>query len=186
MENTSESEQSRGVLRLEKSEEVSNTILENSDGDNDGIPTYSVENTEFDSIINEAATSKADKEQQEQSEQLHDHSQKVSKMTTEKASQIALAGLGQIISIASELTGKAIDMPPLPAKLFAMLTAPVIQKHHQKFEVNTDDVDLDSWKPELMALGGVGVAAVPIYLQIAGGEAEEVTSDTKTGGAHGD
>lgn len=177
MENTSENGQSRGVMRLEKSEEVSNTVLENSGVESDGIPTYSVENSELDDLLNEATTTKAEAEQQEKAEQLHGSSQSVSKMTTEKASKIALAGLGQIIGIASELTGKAIDMPPLPAKLFAMLTAPVIQKHHQKFEVNTDDVDLDSWKPELMALGGVGVAAVPIYLQIANGETEEGASN---------
>ena len=162
---------------MEKSEEVSNTILENSSEDNGGIPTYSVENSELDSLIDEATTTKADAEQQEKSEQLHGERQNTSKMTAEKASKIALAGLGQVVAIASDLTGKEIGMPPLAAKLFAMLTAPVIQKHHEKFEVSTDDVDLDSWKPELMALGGVGVAAVPLYLQIANGEIEEEASD---------
>ena len=186
MENTSENEQARGVLRLEKSEEVSNTILENSSEESGGIPTYTTENAELDELLNEASTTKADAEQQEKAEQMHGEPQNTSKMTAEKASKIALAGLSQVIGIASDLTGKEIGMPPLAVKLFTMLTAPVIQKHHQKFEVNTDDVDLDSWKPELMALGGVGVAAVPIYLQITNGEVEETANDNKAGGNHGD
>ena len=182
MKNTSEINESRGVLRLEKSEEVSNTVLENSSEENDGIPTYTTENAELDDLLNEATTTKADAEQQENAEQMHGNSENSKKskgkMSAEQAMKIAMSGLGQRIEMASELTGKQITLGKAPAILFAMLTAPVIMKYESKINIDPNEVDTDSWVPEIMALGGICTAGLPIYLQ--------VSSNEPTGGENGD
>jgi hypothetical protein len=166
LKQVNDSAKSRGELRLEKSEEISNTVLENSKSENDAIPTYAVENSELDDLLNDATATKAEAEQQEKTEQTHGGAQNSSKITAEKAMKIAVTGLNQIVGIASELTGKNIVLGELPTTLFAMLTAPVIQKYQPKFDLDPEGVDLDSWIPEVMALGGVCTAALPIYLQV--------------------
>jgi hypothetical protein len=176
LKQTNENGQSRGVLRLEKSEEVSNMILENSETENDGIPTYSVENSDLDSILDEATTTKAETEQQEKAEQTSDNSQEQSKLSAEDAMGMAVTGLGQITKIASELTGKEIVLGELPTTLFAILTAPLIQKYQPKMTIDPENIDLDSWVPELMALGGIGAAGLPIWLQVSNEEKSEVAT----------
>lgn len=176
MKQDNEIGQSRGELRLEKSEEVSNMILENSGAENDGIPVYAVDNSELDDILNDATTTKAETEQQEKAEQTNDSNQKQSKLSAEEAMKIAVAGLGQITKIASDLTGKEVVLGGLPTTLFAALTAPLIQKYQPKMAVDPDNVNLDSWMPELMALGGATVAGVPIWFQVSNEEKSEVTT----------
>jgi len=171
-----ENGQSRGVLRLEKSEEVSNMILENSETENDGVPIYTVDNSDLDSILDEATTTKAETEQQEKAEQTSDNNQKQSKLSAEDAMGIAVAGLGHVAKIASDLTGKEVVLGELPTTLFAVLTAPLIQKYQPKMTVDPENVNLDSWMPELMALGGVGVAGVPIWFQVNNEEKSEVAT----------
>ena len=88
------------------------------------------------------------------------------KLSNEEAMKIAAMGLGQIAKTASELTGKEIVLGEIPTTLFAVLTAPLIQKYKPKMTINPDGVDLDSWMPEIMALGGACAAGVPIYMQV--------------------
>lgn len=176
MKQGNENEQGRGVLRLEKSDEVSNMILENSETENDGIPMYTVDNSDLDDILNDATTTKAETEQQEKSEQESDSNQKQSKLSAEDAMEMAVTGLGHIAKIASDLSGKEIVLGQLPTTLFAVLTAPLIQKYQPKMAVDPDNVNLDSWMPELMALGGVGAAGLPIWLQVTNEEKSEVTT----------
>lgn len=177
MEQANKDNQSRGVLRLEKSEEVSNMILENTETENDGIPIYTVDNSELDDLLGEATTTKEETKQQEKTEQTSDSKQKQSKVSAEDAMNIAVTGLGQITKIASDLTGKDIVLGELPTTLFAVLTAPLIQKYKPKMTVDPENVNLDSWMPELMALGGVGVAGVPIWFQVNNEETGEVTTN---------
>ena len=59
-----------------------------------------------------------------------------------------------------------------------MLTAPVIMKYESKINIDPNEVDTDSWVPEIMALGGICTARLPIYLQ--------VRSNEPTGGENGD
>jgi len=174
LEKASNNNESRGVLRLEKSEEVSNMILENDNDENGSVPTYTVENSELDDLLGEASATKAETEQQEKAEQSNNEGGNSKKISPEKAMKIAVAGLGQITNIASELTGKEIVLGEIPTTLFAMLTAPLIQKYQPKFDLDPEGVDLDSWVPELMAVGGLGVAGLPIYLQV--NSVEEVKS----------
>jgi len=176
LEQANENEQSRGVLRLEKSEEVSNMILENSKSEDDGIPMYSVDNSELDDLLDDATATKAETEQQEQAEQVNDNGQKQAKVSAQEA-----MSLGQITKIASDLTGKEIVLGEIPTTLFAVLTAPLIQKYKPKMTIDPENVNLDSWMPELMALTGVGVAGVPIWLQVNNEETSEVmTSGDKS------
>ncbi len=178
MEQASENNQSRGVLRLKRSEEVSNMILENSESNNDSIPMYSVDNSELDDILGEATATQAESEQKEKSEHSSNEEQAQTKVSAEQAMGIAIAGLGQITKIASELTGKEIVIGEMPTTIFAVLTAPLIQKYKPKINVNPDGVDLDSWIPEVMAAVGVGVAGLPIWLQVN----NEKTSEVMTSG----
>jgi hypothetical protein len=170
-------EQSRGVLRLEKSEEVSNMILENSKNEDDGIPMYTVDNSELDDFLDEATATQAEAEHQEQAEQTHEQQQKQPKVSAQEAMSIAVAGLGQITKIASDLTGKEIVVGEIPTTLFAILTAPLIQKYKPKMTIDPENVNLDSWMPELMALTGVGVAGVPIWFQVNNEETSEVMTN---------
>jgi hypothetical protein len=64
----------------------------------------------------------------------------------------------------------------LPTTLFAVLTAPLIQKYQPKMTVDPENVNLDTWMPELMALAGVGVAGVPIWFQVSNEEKSEVAT----------
>ena len=178
MEQANENGQSRGVLRLEKSDEVSNMILENSETESDGIPMYTVDNSALDDLLDEATTTKAEAEQQEQAEQTHEQPQKPSKLSAEDAMGMAITGLGHIAKIASDLSGKEIVLGDLPTTLFAVLTAPLIQKYQPKIAIDPENVNLDSWMPELMALGGAGVAGIPIFLQVN----NEATSEVMTNG----
>lgn len=177
MKQDSENKQSRGVLRLEKSEEVSNMILENSETENDGIPTYSVDNSELDDLLGEATTTKAETEQQEKGgcDSPGEQPQQQTKVSAQEAMELAVKGLGQITKIASDMTGKDIVLGELPTMLFSVLTAPLIQKYKPKMTVDPENINLDSWMPELMALGGVGVAGLPIWLQVTNEEKSEVT-----------
>lgn len=164
---------------MEKTEEVSNTILENSEPENDAIPTYAVENSELDELLGEATTTKAETEQQEKEEQAQQQQQKQANVSLEDAMSLAVAGLGQITKVASDITGKEIVLGEIPTTLFAVLTAPLIQKYKPKMAIDPEGVDLDSWMPELMALGGVTAAGLPIWLQVK----DETISE---GGKHGD
>jgi hypothetical protein len=181
LENSSENNQSRGVLRLEKSEDVSNMILENSKNEDDGVPMYTVDNSELDDILGNATTTQADSEQQEKSDcdSPGQQSQKKGAVSIEEALKIAVLGLGQITELASNLTGKEIVIGEMPTTLFAVFTAPLIQKYKPKIDamdVNPKNVDLDSWVPEIMAAVGVGVAAFPVWLQVSSEETSEVSN----------
>jgi hypothetical protein len=171
--------QSRGVLRLEQSEDVSNMILENSKGEDDSIPMYTVDNSELDDLLDEATTTQEETEQQEKSEQAHEQRQSQAKVSAKEAMSIAVTGLGQITKIASDITGKDIVLGELPTTLFAALTAPLIQKYKPKMTVDPENINLDSWVPELMALGGVGVAGLPIWWKVTNEEKSEATRGDK-------
>jgi hypothetical protein len=179
LKQASENSQSRGVLRLEKSEDVSNMILENSKGEDGSIPMYTVDNSELDDLLGEATTTKDETEQQEKSEQAHEQRQSQAKVSAKEAMSIAVAGLGQITKIASDITGKDIVLGELPTTLFAALTAPLIQKYKPKMTVDPENINLDSWVPELMALGGVGVAGLPIWWKVTNEEKSEATRGDK-------
>lgn len=176
MKQASDNGQSRGELRLKKSEEISNVVLENSKEDNDGIPMYSVENSELDGLLDEATTTKAETEQQERTEQTSEGNQKQASVSLKEAMNLAVGGLGQITKVASDITGKEIVLGEIPTTLFAVLTAPLIQKYKPKMTIDPEDVDLDSWMPELMALGGIGAAGLPIWFQVKSEESTEVVN----------
>lgn len=171
LNNTSDGAKDRGVLRLEKSEEVSNTILEDSDGD---TPSYTVDNSELDGLLNDASTSKADTQQQEK-----EHTEKSPPISSEEAIKYAVKGLAQLTKIVNDLSGKNIVLGELPTTLFAVLTAPLIQKYKTKIDIDPQNVDLDSWVPELMAVAAVGVVGLPVWLQTK-------SDDVKGGPKNGD
>ena len=183
MKQANENSQSRGILRLEKSEEVSNMILENSESENDGIPMYSVDNSELDDLLGDATTTKKETAQQGKTEQTSNDGQKQSSVSCDDALKLAVMGLGQITELASNLTGKEILIGEMPTTIFAALTAPLIQKYKPKMDmmdVNPKNVDLDSWMPELMAAVGVGVAGLPIWLQVNSEEVSGVDDNGNT------
>lgn len=178
MEQASNNNQSRGVLRLEKSEEVSDMILENSKEEKDEVPLYTVDNSELDDLLGEATATQAENEQQEKSEydSPGEQSQKQTNVSLEQAMGLAVQGLGQITKIASDLSGKEIVLGELPITIFAALTAPLIQKYKPKVTIDPENVNIDSWMPELMALGGVTAAGIPIWLQVNNEKTSEVTT----------
>ena len=157
--------QSRGKLRLEKSEDIHNTILENSETQNENksesIPVYTVENSELDNLL-EDATKTQEQEQQEQREETQAENDGV---TMAEAMGLSLMALDQVISLVNDNTGRNITLGELPKTLFASLTAPLIQKYKPKIAIDPEGVDLDSWMPEILAAGGIAAAAVPMWWQ---------------------
>lgn len=185
MENTSENGQSRGELRLQKTEEVSNMILENSKPDNDGIPLYTVENSELDGMLNDATETKADKEQDEKAEQNQEKHQKGQVLSAEKASKLALNGLQEFCNGMSSHTGKSLSFGENFVKVFVAATTPVIQKYSRHIDLDPENVNLDSWTPELLALGSISAVGGSTFLQLRKQPPVVVTED-KEGGVNGD
>jgi len=155
----SDNEKSRGELKLENNEAIANTILDSQKSD-DETPLYNVDNSEFEKFINEAE-SKQQKETQGEEQQQSEPS-----LSLHDAMNLALVGLEQITTVVESLTGKPIILGDIPKTLFASLTAPLIQKYKPKIAIDPENVDLDSWLPEMMAAGGICAAGLPIYWQI--------------------
>jgi hypothetical protein len=155
----SDNEKSRGELKIENNEAIANTILDSQKSD-DETPLYNVDNSEFDEFINEAES------KQKQETQGEEEPQSEPSLSLQDAMQLALVGLEQITKVASDLTGKPIILGDIPKTLFASLTAPLIQKYKPKIALDPENVDLDSWIPEMMAAGGICAAGLPMYWQI--------------------
>lgn len=185
MENTSENGQSRGKLRLEKTDEVSNMILEHAEGDNSAIPMYTVENSELDSILGDATQTKAEQAQTEKTEQAQEKQQKGQMLSAEKAAEIALGGLQEFCDAMSSHTGKPLGFGKNFVKVFTAATTPVIQKYSRHVDLDPKNIDLDSWVPELLALGSVSAVGCSTFLQMRKPPPVVDQEDSK-GGVSGD
>lgn len=180
--NGQSSEPSRGEKALDTKADFSNALennIEISTTENAPEYTYSAENSEFNNFINTASTTKAELASQEKKQASESESKY---MSAEQAMDIALTGLAEISEMAQEHTGKKIVFGEKVTMLFAAMTAPVIRKYGAKINIDPENVDLDSWMPEIMALGGVALAGFPMYKQITDPENVLVIED-KT---HGD
>ena len=181
MKQASDSSKSRGELRLENSELISNTILENSKEESTEVPTYNVDysetNPELDDILGDATATKAENEQQASEQQASEQQQKQTNVSLEDAMGLAVAGLNQITKMVSDITGKEVVLGEIPTTLFAVLTAPLIQKYKPKMSIDPENIDLDSWVPEVMACGGACAAGVPIWLQVKSEEKTKAVSN---------
>lgn len=185
MKNTSDSSVSRGTLRLEQTENFENVVLEIPKADNDGIPLYTVENSDLDSILDEATETKADKAQTEKAEQSQEKHQKGQMLSAEKASKLARNGLQEFCNGMSKHTGKSLSFGENFVKVFVAATTPVIQKYSRHIDLDPENVNLDSWTPELLALGSISAVGGSTFLQLRNQPPADVVEDDK-GGVNGD
>lgn len=154
----------RGEVKLNSESEHQNS-LENAAGNSEsqtGVnPTYDAENPELDAMLKDETTTKAEVKQAEQEEKA----KAKALISDEDACNYALMGLGELQGALQHYTGKQIQFGQKSAMMFAALCAPVIQKYGRHLaDFTSNEVDLDSWKPEMMAAGGLAVAAGAAWL----------------------
>lgn len=173
LKNTNENGQSsRGKKALDVKENFENfeniefnseNISENSVVENGTDSTYSAENSELDAMLDDATTTQ---EQHKANERDQQATPKSKYMPVEQAMDISLKGLVGLTKMASEYSGREIEINQNSAMLFATLTAPMIQKYGARINFDPNKVDLESWMPEMMALGGIAVVGYPMFKQM--------------------
>lgn len=170
LNNTNENGQSsRGEQALDIKENFENTefksekISENPAKETGTDSMYSAENSELDAMLDDATTTQ---EQHKANEREQQATPKSKYMPVEQAMDISLKGLVGLTKMASEYSGREIEINQNSAMLFATLTAPMIQKYGAKINFDPNKVDLESWMPEMMALGGVAVVGYPMFKQM--------------------
>lgn len=170
LNNTNENGQSsRGEQALDIKESFENTefksekISEKPAKETGTDSMYSAENSELDAMLDDATTTQKQHKANEREQQA---TPKSKYMPVEQAMDISLKGLVGLTKMASEYSGREIEINQNSAMLFATLTAPMIQKYGAKINFDPNKVDLESWMPEMMALGGVAVVGYPMFKQM--------------------
>lgn len=166
MEQANKNNQSRGVLRLETSEEFKNSNLKKAAEPTEPKASYNAENFELESMLADATATKEDERKSEAEQNQAEQQESSKKMSSDDAAKLAVMGLGQLTNLIAGFSNKEISIPKELTVVFASLTAPLIQKYSTKISLQPDSVDLDSWQPEIMALVGFGVVGLPIYKQM--------------------
>lgn len=123
-------------------------------------PEESDSNPELDALLSEATKTKQEEVQEEREEKASNV------MTDEKAAEIASAGLFGAVGLANEFGGMKIVLPEKTAVVAISLFCPLVKKYGSKIKLDPKGVNLDSWMPELLALGGVGVVGFTINRQL--------------------
>lgn len=138
-----------------------------------------VVNTELDSFVDDAVKTKQESDDELKEEQ---DKEKPLALSEEEAADLALTGLAGAIGLARGFSGKSIEISPQFQMVFAALTTPCLMKYGDKIKKamqSPSKVDLDSWMPEVMALGGVALVGVPMYMQATEPEQPETAKDTE-------
>ena len=117
-------------------------------------------NPELDALLSEATKTKQEEVQEEREEKAS------TVMTDEKAAEIASAGLFGAVGLANEFGGMNIVLPEKTAVVAISLFCPLVKKYGSKIKIDPKGVNLDSWMPELLALGGVGVIGFTVNRQL--------------------
>lgn len=167
-------------LDFENSLPKSENISENSTSESGLGGSYSAKNPELEAMLNEETTTK---EQHKTNEREQIKASKA-KISVEQAMDISITGLNGLVKMASEYSGNQIQITQSAAMMFATLTAPLIQKYGSKFSLDPNNIDLDSWMPEVMALGGVAIVGYPMFKQMSDKKIKEVKP--KEPESHGD
>lgn len=138
---------------------------------------YVEQNSELDDMLNEATTT----QEQRASEEKIEVKSKSQKMTVEQAMDISLKGLVGLTKMAGDYSGKEIEVSQSSAMIFATLTAPLVMKYGARFSFDPNEVDLDSWMPEMMAFGGLAVVGYPMFKQMQAPKIKVVNKSTSEG-----
>lgn len=154
----------RGETRLNASEDFKNVLAKNSvipETENDSTPIYSAENAELDKLLGEETATIADKATQE----IEQVKQDKPMISSKQAVELAVAGLQELCNGVAEHSGRQLKFGSTFVKLFSYALAPVIQKYSRHIDVDPDNVDLDSWKPELYAIGSLTALGGSTFMQ---------------------
>ena len=142
------------------SSEIANDNVQNSQTQTQPETSYSAKNAELDELLTDATTTVEETKQQARDAKSDKG------MTSEDAAGVAITGLQGVISLINSNTEHEIAIPEESLMLFAGLTAPLIIKYGAKINLDPNNVDLESWMPEMMAVGGAAVVGYPIYKQM--------------------
>jgi hypothetical protein len=148
----------RGIERLEQSESFANDLekpVQNYESDIALETSYQANNPELDALLVEETTTKAEEKAQE-TEQGQEQKAKAM-IDSAQAAGIAVAGMNELVKGIGEATGRQIVFGNMFMQVVSCALAPVIQKYSRYIDVDPDGVDLDSWKPELYALGSLSL-----------------------------
>ncbi len=186
---TNKNEQlSRGEVRLNSESTHAQSlenITEHSELQTDSYPAYDAENSELDAMLRESTTTKAETREAEREEKAKE----VPLISDEDACNYALMGLGELQNELQKHTGRQVEFGQKTAMLFSMLCAPVIQKYGRNLmQLKGDNIDLDSYTPEMMAAGGLAVVAGSAWFSLKDAPPlpeDEQTSDAESGDKHG-
>jgi len=192
LKKSNETVQSEPMSRGEKAEnikaEFSNGFENNSKNLESETPlncTYDVENLELNGILDDATVTQAEIAGIERAEKA----QAKQLMTVEEAAGFAVKGLQQFCTGIAKMTGKNLEFGEQFVGLFAMATAPVIQKYSRHITLDPEKIDLDSWMPEILALGSITAVGGSTWWQLKNQpeplpEHKKDKTDSK-GGEHG-
>ena len=133
--------------------------LENSE--TEPASDYQPDNAAFDELIAEATTTQADAQSQERTETRLDAGRPVNPLAIKPEDAIGMAafGISQITAFCSDKSGNDLNLPAGAVGMLSAFCAPLIQKYGPAIKkyMAQDDVDTDSYMPELFA-GGSAVA----------------------------
>jgi hypothetical protein len=180
LKKTSDSNVSKQVSRGEKIENIkadfrneNRNETENSTSDTTLEPTYSAENSGLDSILNEATTTKAEIHQAETAVKK----QEKQMMSDEEAAGFAVMGLQQFSDAVTSFSGRKLKFGKEFVGIFAMATVPIIKKYSRYITLDPSKIDLDSWMPEILALGSVTAIGGSTWFQLRQPEEEPVENE---------
>ena len=154
----------KGETSLNASKYFKKVLLKNSiipESENDTAPIYSAKNSELDKLLGEETATIADTATQE----IEQVKQDKPMISSKKAVELAVAGLQELCNGVAEHSGRQLKFGSTFVKLLSCALAPVIQKYSRHIDVDPDNVDLDSWKPELLALGSLTALGGSTFMQ---------------------
>lgn len=165
MDQLQENQATHGETELQNASKESDDISQNAAPVESKAPGYAAQNSELDSFLNEATTTKAEVFEQEKADKLAESKQ----MQPEEAAALAVQGMAQVVNLAREYTGKNLEISANHLQLGAVLFVPAIMKYGPIVQNYIEDmaagVDGDSNLPEYMAAGGVAALGGVLWWQ---------------------
>jgi hypothetical protein len=167
-ENSVSEQVSRGEKRVQETESFENVLSKNSENfetKTASEPLYTAGNSELDGLLSEATTTKTEQAINAKAEQVQQAKPENQMISSKQATEIAAQGLQEFCNGVAESTGRQLTFGSTFVKLFSCALSPVIQKYSRHINVDPDNVDLDSWQPELLALGSITALGGSTFLQ---------------------
>lgn len=159
---------SRGASRVQETENFEKVISKNSinsETKTASEPLYIAENSELDSLLGEATTTKAEQALNDNAEESQPVTGENQPLSIDKAAGFAVGALQELCEAVKKYTGRELSFGNKFVQVYAAAAAPVISKYSRNINLNPEKIDLDSWMPEFLAFGSVAAVGTSVFMQ---------------------